>query len=86
MGLDNGCFKALPGRLNLTNKKRQINARMKYLKGHKLYNGTEIKREELIPIIANAGDLIIFDTNCIHCGGDNFKDGKHRKVIRLHIK
>ena len=51
-----------------------------------LYNGTEIKKDKLIPIISNPGDLIIFDTNCIHCGGDNFKNNKYRKVIRLHIK
>ena len=52
---------------------------------HKFYNGTEIKMEELIPIECQGGDLIIFDTNCIHAGGDSFEEGKYRKVIRLHI-
>jgi len=39
----------------------------------------------LIPIECNGGDLIIFDTNCIHAGGDKFEKEKYRKVIRLHL-
>jgi len=87
MGLENGCFKILPGKNDLVKEKRKINRRKNiFTPGHKLYNGTEIKMEEMIPVAANGGDLIIFDTNCIHCGGDKFVDGKDRKVIRLHLK
>jgi ectoine hydroxylase-related dioxygenase (phytanoyl-CoA dioxygenase family) len=87
MNLDNGCFKILPNSFNITKKKRKINPRMNvFKKGHKLYSGLEINKDQLVPIIANSGDLIIFDTNCIHCGGDDYKNGKDRKVIRLHIK
>ena len=87
MGLENGCFKILPGKSHLVTEKRKINRRKNiFTPGHNLYNGTEIKMEEMIPVIANGGDLVIFDTNCIHCGGDRFVDGKDRKVIRLHLK
>ena len=86
MNIDNGCFKVLPNSIKLVEQKRNISKRNNiFTPGHKLYNGTEIKLEELIPIIANTGDLIIFDTNCIHAGGDKFIDGKFRKVIRLHL-
>jgi len=86
MNLDNGCFKALPNSIKLVEKIRKINRRNNiFTPGHQLYNGIKIKLEELIPIIANGGDLIIFDTNCIHAGGDKFVDGKFRQVIRLHL-
>ena len=53
---------------------------------HKLYNGIQhIEISELTPLQAKAGDFIIFDTNCIHAGGDKFEDDKFRKVIRLHL-
>jgi ectoine hydroxylase-related dioxygenase (phytanoyl-CoA dioxygenase family) len=86
MGRDNGCFKTLPGSLQLTKDKRKINPRMNiFTPGHRLYNGTEIKIEDLISVECNGGDLIVFDTNCIHAGGNAFKEGQYRKVIRLHI-
>lgn len=86
MNVDNGCFKALPNQMKLVEKKRKINRRNNiFTPGHKLYNGTEIKITDLIPIECDAGDLIIFDTNCIHAGGNSFKEGKYRKVIRLHL-
>jgi len=86
MNTTNGCFKALPGKTSLVEEKRKINRRNNiFTLGHKLYNGTEIKIEELIPIECNGGDLIIFDTNCIHAGGDKFENDKCRKVIRLHL-
>ena len=86
MNLENGCFKILPGKNDLVKEKRKKDKRKNiFTPGHKFYNGTEIKMEEMIPVIANGGDLIIFDTNCIHCGGDRFVDGKDRKVIRLHL-
>jgi ectoine hydroxylase-related dioxygenase (phytanoyl-CoA dioxygenase family) len=86
MNTTNGCFKALPEKQKLVRKKRSINRRKNiFTKGHNLYNSTNIEMNELIPIVAEAGDLIIFDTNCIHAGGDNFEEGKFRKVIRLHL-
>ena len=86
MDKSNGCFKALPNTKKLVEEKRKNNAFLNnFTKGHERYNGTEIKIEELIPIECKAGDLIIFDTNCIHAGGDKFEEGKCRKVIRLHI-
>jgi len=86
MNKSNGCFKALPGKMKLVDTKRKINRRNNiFTPGHRLYNGTEIKIEELIHIECKGGDLIIFDTNCIHAGGDNFEEGKYRKVIRLHL-
>ena len=86
MNKSNGCFKALPNKMNLVEKKRIINRRNNiFTPGHKFYNGTEIKIEELIPIECQGGDLIIFDTNCIHAGGDQFENNKYRKVIRLHL-
>ena len=86
MNITNGCFKALPEKMSLVNEKRKINRRHNiFTPGHKLYNGTEIKIDQLIPIECKGGDLIIFDTNCIHAGGDKFEEGKYRKVIRLHL-
>jgi len=86
MNITNGCFKAFPNKMKLVEEKRKINRRNNiFTPGHKLYNGTEIKLKELTPIECDAGDLIIFDTNCIHAGGDNFEEGKYRKVIRLHL-
>jgi|UniRef100_A0A6C0C0H4 ectoine hydroxylase-related dioxygenase (phytanoyl-CoA dioxygenase family) len=86
MNISNGCFKAFPGQLSLVNEKRKINRRNNiFTPDHKFYNGTEIKIEELIPIECKGGDLIIFDTNCIHAGGDKFENGKYRKVIRFHL-
>lgn len=41
--------------------------------------------DQLIPLECQGGDLIIFDTNCIHAGGDQFENNKYRKVIRLHL-
>jgi len=87
MNLNNGCFKILPNSLKITERYRKNNKRLNvFKKGHKYFSGLEIKIKDLIPIIAEAGDLIIFDTNCIHCGGDFFEMNKCRKVIRLHIK
>jgi len=86
MNKSNGCFKALPSKMKLVDAKRKINRRNNiFTPGHRLYNGTEIKIEELIPIECKGGDLIIFDTNCIHAGGVQFENGKYRKVIRLHL-
>jgi len=86
MNKTNGCFKVLPNKMNLVEEKRKINRRNNiFTPDHTFYNGTEIKIEELIPIECQGGDLIIFDTNCIHAGGDSFEEGKYRKVIRLHL-
>jgi len=41
---------------------------------------------DLVPIICKAGTMIIFDTNTIHCGGDNFKENKYRQVMRLYLR
>ena len=87
MNTTNGCFKVLPNSLKIVenilntigNKKNIFN------KNHNNFNGMSLEIEKLVPLEANAGDLIIFDTNCIHAGGDNFQDGKYRKVIRLHL-
>ena len=86
MNKTNGCFKVLPKKMDLVEEKRKINRRNNiFTPDHKLYNGTEIKIEELIPLECKGGDLIIFDTNCIHAGGDSFEQEKYRKVIRLHL-
>jgi hypothetical protein len=87
MNLENGCFKICPERSDLVEGLRKKDrSKNVFSPDHSNFCGIEIKREEMTPLIANAGDLIIFDTNLIHCGGDNFEDGKSRKVIRLHIK
>ena len=84
MDSTNGCFKVYPNKLDivlqLRNKRNNI-----FNKNHKLFTGTHIEINEMTPLIAKAGDLIIFDTNCIHAGGDNFESDKYRKVIRLHM-
>ncbi len=88
MDTTNGCFKVLPNKLDIVNEIRKNGNRRKNIfnKNHELYTGTQhIEVNELIPLNAKAGDLIIFDTNCIHAGGDKFEDGKFRKVIRLHL-
>lgn len=86
MNKTNGCFKVLPNKMDLVEEKRKINRRNNiFTPDHKFYNGTEIKIEELIPLECKGGDLIIFDTNCIHAGGDSFEEEKYRKVIRLHL-
>ena len=86
MNKTNGCFKVLPKKMDLVEEKRKINRRNNiFTPDHKFYNGTEIKIEELIPLECKGGDLIIFDTNCIHAGGDSFEEEKYRKVIRLHL-
>ena len=36
---------------------------------------------ELTPLEAKAGDLIIFDTNCIHAGGDKFEMVNLEKLL-----
>lgn len=39
---------------------------------------------EITPILANAGDLVIFDTDMFHMGG--LTNGGKRLVIRSHTK
>jgi len=82
----NGCFKVFPNKLDmvlqLRNNSKRNNIFNKY---HKLFNGIHIEINEMKPLIAKAGDLIIFDTNCIHAGGDHFELNKCRKIIRLHM-
>jgi hypothetical protein len=88
MDTTNGCFKVLPNKLDMVNEIRKNRNKRNNIfnKNHKLYTGTQhIEINELTPLEAKAGDLIIFDTNCIHAGGDKFEDGKLRKVIRLHL-
>ena len=88
MDITNGCFKVLPNSVNMVSEIRNNGNRRNNIfnKNHKLYTGTQhIEISELTPLEAKAGDLIIFDTNCIHAGGDKFEDGKFRKVIRLHF-
>jgi ectoine hydroxylase-related dioxygenase (phytanoyl-CoA dioxygenase family) len=83
---NNGCFKILPNSLSLSNEKRIISKRKNVFNpNHELYNGTIVNTKDMLNITANKGDLIIFDTNVIHCGGDCFKNGLDRKIIRLHI-
>lgn len=88
MDITNGCFKVLPNSVNMVSEIRNNGNRRNNIfnKNHKLYTGTQhIEISELTPLEAKAGDLIIFDTNCIHAGGDKFEDNKYRKVIRLHL-
>ena len=88
MDSTNGCFKVLPNELEMVNKMRNNGNRRNNIfnKNHKFYNGIRhIEINELTPLQAKSGDLIIFDTNCIHAGGDKFENGKFRKVIRLHL-
>lgn len=88
MDITNGCFKVLPNSVNMVSEIRNNGNRRNNIfnKNHKLYTGTQhIEISELTPLEAKAGDLIIFDTNCIHAGGDKFEDNKYRKVIRLHF-
>ena len=88
MDTTNGCFKVLPNKLDMVNEMRKSRGRRNNIfnENHKLYNGIQhIEISELTPLQAKAGDLIIFDTNCIHAGGDKFEDDKFRKVIRLHL-
>jgi len=88
MDITNGCFKVLPNKLDMVNEIRNSGNKRNNIfdENHHLYAGTHhIEISELIPLEAKAGDLIIFDTNCIHAGGDKFEDGKFRKVIRLHF-
>lgn len=87
LGLDNGCFKILPNSRTISQNKRQSNCRLNQFDTRgKFFNGTIIEKDELIPIICKAGTMIIFDTNTIHCGGDNFKENEYRQVMRLHLK
>lgn len=88
MDITNGCFKVLPNKLDMVNEIRNSGNRRNNIfnENHKLYTGTQhIEISELTPLEVKAGDLIIFDTNCIHAGGDKFEDGKFRKVVRLHL-
>ena len=88
MDTTNGCFKVLPNKLDMVNEMCKSRGRRNNIfnENHKLYNGIQhIEISELTPLQAKAGDLIIFDTNCIHAGGDKFEDDKFRKVIRLHL-
>ena len=88
MDITNGCFKVLPNKLDMVNEIRNSGNRRNNIfnENHKLYTGMKhIEISELTPLEAQAGDLIIFDTNCIHAGGDKFEDDKFRKVIRLHL-
>lgn len=88
MDKTNGCFKVLPNKLDIVNQIRDSGNKRNNIfnEKHKLYTGTHhIEISELTPLRAKAGDLIIFDTNCIHAGGDKFEGGKFRKVIRLHL-
>lgn len=87
LGLDNGCFKALPNSREISQNKRQNSCRLNHFDPNgKFFNGTIIEKDKLTPIICKAGTMIIFDTNTIHCGGDNFKDNKYRQVMRLHLR
>lgn len=87
MGIENGCFKILPNSIDITNKQREKDiSKNVFHPEHTNYNNTTVRVDDMIPIIAKAGTLIIFDTNLIHCGGDNFEKGLYRKVIRLHVQ
>ncbi len=87
MNLSNGCFKVLPNSIKMVENIRNTIGKRKNIfnEGHNNFNGISLGIEKLVPLEADAGDLIIFDTNCIHAGGDKFDDGKFRKVIRLHF-
>lgn len=88
MDTTNGCFKVLPNSVNMVSEIRNNGNRRNNIfnENHQLYTGRQhIDISKLTPLEAKAGDLIIFDTNCIHAGGDNFEDGKFRKIIRLHF-
>ena len=87
MNLSNGCFKVLPNSIKMVENIRNTIGKRKNIfnEGHNNFNGISLGIEKLVPLEADAGDLIIFDTNCIHAGGDKFDDGKFRKVIRLHL-
>ena len=88
MDTTNGCFKVLPNSVNMVSEIRNNGNRRNNIfnENHQLYTGRQhIDISELTPLEAKAGDLIIFDTNCIHAGGDKFEDGKFRKIIRLHF-
>lgn len=43
------------------------------------------EKYQITPILAPAGSLIIFDTDCFHKGG-NVSQGKERVIIRSHSK
>ena len=71
MDITYGCFKVLPNKLDMVNEIRNSGNRRNNIfdENHQLYIGTQhIDISELIPLEAKAGDLIIFDTNCIHAG------------------
>ena len=87
MDTTNGCFKVLPNKLDMVAKLRNTGNRRNNIfnKEHNLYTGTHIEISELTPLEAKAGDLIIFDTNCIHAGGDKFEDGKFFTKIRKYF-
>ena len=40
--------------------------------------------EDAIPVVAKAGDLLVFDTDALHCGGNIQEAGLERKIILLH--
>lgn len=84
----NGCFKVIPDQLEEVEKLRRTNGPYKNIfdSSHPSFCGKQYNISDMIPVIAKAGDLIIFDTNCIHAGGDAFQQGKSRKVMRLHLK
>ena len=86
MNKSNGCFKIVPFSLSKSCEMRKNSITNNiFKKGHKYYSGKEIEIDSMLDVECNAGDMIIFDTNCIHAGGNNFQKGKYRRVIRLHI-
>jgi len=87
MNSNNGCFKVFSNSIKMVENIRNKIGKNKnvFNKNHSNYNGIHIDINELTFLEAEKGDLIIFDTNCIHAGGDKFNDGKFRKVIRLHL-
>jgi hypothetical protein len=46
------------------------------------YNDMQEYKDKIIPITANAGDLVIFDTDMFHMGG--LTNGGERLIIRSH--
>jgi len=49
------------------------------------YPNLEYKESDVLPIIGNAGDMMIFDTDLFHMGGIT-KNNKERLIIRGHTR
>ena len=86
MNNTNGCFKIVPNSLEKTKILRKKSVDKNVCKrGHLYYSGEDIEIESMLNVECKAGDMIIFDTNCIHAGGSRFENNKYRRVIRLHV-